>query len=59
MNEPKGKFVNQTGVSRDKEFDFWEPVIFAKEDIDAEIERLADADRPSGFAHPSLHIESR
>ena len=50
MSEPKGKFVNQTDVSREKEFDFWEPVIFTKDDIDAEIELLADANRPeSGF----------
>ncbi len=64
MSEPKGKFVNQTGVSREKEFDFWEPVIFTKDDIDAEIERLADADRPeSGFrssilAHPRADEDS-
>ena len=50
MSEPKGKIVNQTGIPREKEFDFWEPVIFTKEDIDNEIERLADLDQPeNGF----------
>ena len=42
MSEPKGKFVNQTGVTREKEADFWEHIIFTKEDIDLEIELLAD-----------------
>ena len=43
MSEPKGKIVHQTGIPRETEFDFWEPVIFTKEDIDNEIERLAVA----------------
>ena len=47
-----------------RKFDFWEPVIVTKEDIDAEIERLADADRPeSGFrssilTHPRADKDS-
>ena len=64
MSEPKGKIVNQTGIPREKEFDFWEPVIFTKEDIDNEIERLADLDQPeNGFrssilAHPRAEESS-
>ena len=64
MSEPKGKIVNQTGMPREKELDFWEPVIFTKEDIDSEIERLADLDQPeSGFrssilAHPRAEESS-
>ena len=40
MSEPEGKIVNQTGTSREKEFDFWELVIFTKENIENEIQRL-------------------
>ena len=36
MSEPKGKIVNQTETSRG-EFNFWELVIFTKEDIKNEI----------------------
>ena len=40
MSEPKGKIVNQTETSREREFDLWEPVIFTKEDIENKIKRL-------------------
>ena len=42
MSGPKGRIINQTGNSREKDFDFWEPVTFTKEDIDNEIQCLAD-----------------
>ena len=64
MSEPKGKIVHQTGIPREKELDFWEPVIFTKEDIDNEIKRLADLDQPeNGFrssilAHPRAEESS-
>ena len=58
MTELKGQFADQTGKTLEKPFDFWEPVIFTKDDIDAEIERLADLPAPDNgrrssiFAHP-------
>ena len=58
MNDLKGKIVDQTGKSRSKSFDFWEPVIFTKEEISDEIERLAELEHPkhgyrsSILAHP-------
>ena len=55
MSEPKGKLVNQTGVSREKEFDLRDPVIFTKDDIDAEIENSCGCESPGkrfSLIHP-------
>ncbi len=54
MSEPKAKFVDKSGrqtpdkhIHGDHSLDLWEPVVISKEDIDAEVERLA------GLAHPN------
>lgn len=41
------------------EIDFWEPVIFTKEDIDTEVERLASLARPSDGRRQSLFVHPR
>ena len=54
MSEPKAKFADKSGrqtpdkqIHGDHSLDLWEPVVISKEDIEAEVERLA------GLAHPN------
>jgi gentisate 1,2-dioxygenase len=45
-NQPQ-YFHDQTGVSQDRPLDLWPPVVIPKEQIDAEIERLAALPSPN------------
>lgn len=42
-----------------EDLDYWEPVIFSAEEIDAEIERLADAPAPANGRRESLFVHPR
>ncbi|MEI6303398.1 MAG: AraC family ligand binding domain-containing protein [Betaproteobacteria bacterium] len=55
----KGKFIDYTGKPRATENDLWAPIVITKEEIDAEVQRLADSAVPGNgrreslIAHPS------
>jgi len=52
-DELKGKFVDRTGA-KPAERTFWNPIVISKEEIDREIERLADLDRPANGRRQAL-----
>lgn len=71
MSEPKAKFVDKSGrqtpdkhIHGDHSLVLWEPVVISKEDIDAEVERLAGFARPNNgvrrsmIAHPEADDRS-
>ena len=55
----KGKFIDYTGKSRATANDLWAPIVITREEIDAEVQRLADLAAPANgrreslIAHPS------
>ena len=51
-------FVDQTNHEPEKP-EFWEPIVISKEQIDAEVERLADLDRPADGRRQSLIVHPR
>lgn len=51
-------FVDQTSHEPEKP-EFWEPIVISKEQIDAEVERLADLDRPADGRRQSLIVHPR
>lgn len=51
-------FVDDTNREPEKP-DFWEPIVISKEQIDAEVERLADLDRPADGRRQSLIVHPR
>lgn len=71
MSEPKAKFVDKSGrqtpdkhIHGDHSLVLWAPVVISKEDIDAEVERLAGFARPNNgvrrsmIAHPEADDRS-
>ena len=58
MSQPRFKDVADVAEGRDTPSDFWEPVVYTREEIDEEVERLAasspgaDGRRESIFVHP-------
>jgi len=52
-------FHDITGTSNDAEIDFWAPLIISKEEIDAEIARLAALDAPANGRRESLVVHPR
>ena len=63
VEELRGHFIDITG-RRPRENNLWPPVIVTKEDLDAEIERLAalpapeDGRRESLIVHPHARAET-
>ena len=61
MAQKKAVFLDRTGY-KTPALDLWEPVVIPKEDIDAEVGRLADLDRPDNgrrhsiIAHPDWEM---
>lgn len=71
MSDPKAKFVDKSGrqtpdkhIHGDHSLDLWPPVVISKEDIEAEVERLAGFARPNNgvrrsmIAHPDADDRS-
>jgi len=52
-------FLDATGVSQARELDFWTPVVIPKEQIDAEIERLASLPPPMNGRRESRIVHPR
>jgi gentisate 1,2-dioxygenase len=52
-------FIDQSGAKPDEKLDFWEPIIITKEEIDAEIERLASIPRPANGRRQSMMVHPR
>jgi len=59
MTDQSGVFHDRTGVSQDQPLDLWPSIVIAKEEIDAEIERLADLARPDNGRRESLIVHPR
>ncbi len=55
MSERSSVFVCQTDV-QPAQPSFWSPIVIAREDIDREVERLADMDRPANGRRESLIV---
>ena len=53
MAQKKAVFLDRTGYKTPK-IDLWEPVVIPKEDIDREVGRLADLDRPENGRRQSI-----
>ena len=53
MAQKRAVFLDRTGYKTPK-LNLWEPVVIPKEDIDAEVERLADLDRPDNGRRHSI-----
>lgn len=71
MSDPKAKFVDKSGrqtpdkhIHGDHSLELWPPVVISKEDIEAEVERLAGFARPNNgvrrsmIAHPDADDRS-
>ena len=71
MSDPKAKFVDKSGrqtpdkhIHGDHSLDLWPPVVISKEDIEAEVARLAGFARPNNgvrrsmIAHPDADDRS-
>ena len=71
MSDPKAKFVDKSGrqtpdkhIHGDHSLDLWPPVVISKEDIEAEVARLAGFARPNNgvrrsmIAHPEADDRS-
>ncbi len=61
MSEPKAKFVDKSGRQApdkhshgDHSLDLWQPVVISKEDIEAEVARLAGLARPNNGVRRSM-----
>jgi hypothetical protein len=52
-------FHDRTGASQDQPLDLWPPVVIPKEEIDAEIERLADLPAPNNGRREALIVHPR
>jgi gentisate 1,2-dioxygenase len=52
-------FIDSTGISHEQALDFWTPVIITKEQIDAEIERLASLSAPINGRRESRIVHPR
>ena len=52
-------FHDRTGTSQDQPLDLWPPVVIPKEQIDAEIERLADLPAPNNGRREALIVHPR
>ena len=59
MTEHRGPFVDRTGASQEKPLDLWPAIVITKEQIDAEIERLADLPAPENGRRESLIVHPR
>ena len=55
----KNTFIDCSGQKPDDKLDFWEPVVIPKEDIDAEIARLAALPRPANGRRQSMIVHPR
>lgn len=53
------KFIDRTGYTFPEKLDLWEPLMISKEEIDEEIERLADQPRPENGRRQSLIVHPR
>ena len=53
MTEKKAQFIDRTGYTT-PEIELWEPVVIPKEDIDAEVARLAALPRPDNGRRHSI-----
>ena len=52
-------FIDATGISNDQALDFWAPVIITKEEIDAEVARLASLPAPVNGRRESRIVHPR
>jgi gentisate 1,2-dioxygenase len=52
-------FIDTSGKKPDEKLDFWEPIVITKEQIDAEIQRLADQPRPANGRRQSMIVHPR
>ncbi len=52
-------FMDRSGWTPPEKLDLWEPIKITKEEIDAEIERLASIDRPANGRRQSLIVHPR
>ena len=53
------KFIDRTGYKSPEKLDLWEPILVSKEEIDQEIERLAEHSRPANGRRQSLIVHPR
>ncbi len=53
------KFIDRTGHRNPEALDLWEPIVISKEEIDEEIERLAELPRPENGRRQSLIVHPR
>src|SRR5688500_16732143 len=53
---PDAAFVDVSGKPADRDAVFWAPVIFRRQQIDAEIARLCSIDPPDGGRRSSLFV---
>ncbi|MFQ6016971.1 MAG: cupin domain-containing protein [Kiloniellaceae bacterium] len=59
MTEQAQYFIDRTGVRRDRPLDLWPSVVIPKEQIETEIERLADLPKPANGRRESLIVHPR
>ncbi|MDD9905951.1 MAG: hypothetical protein OXT06_20470, partial [Rhodospirillaceae bacterium] len=59
MSEEKIQLLDRTGKSLEQEQDLWPALVITKEEIDAEIERLADLPLPANGRRQSLFVHPR
>jgi len=52
-------FVDRSGQPRQRDLDWWDPVVVAKAELDAEIERLASGPAPADGRRESLIVHPR
>jgi len=58
MNDPRARFLDHTGTPA-QPLDLWPALLIPREDIDAEITRLASAPRPANGRRSSLIVHPR
>lgn len=56
FERPEGVFVDRTGAAAEDKNDYWAPIIISKEQIEADVERLAALPRPANGRRESLIV---
>ena len=59
MKDEKIKLLDRTGQSLERDPDLWPALVISKEEIDAEIERLADLPEPDNGRRQSFFVHPR
>lgn len=52
----QGRFVDRTGAAAQDENTYWPPIVITREEIDTEVQRLADAAAPANGRRESLIV---